>query len=170
MKADVWDGGHRIPFVARWPGHTKAGTTSDELICLVDLMATCAAILGEDLPDNAAEDSYNILPALLGESGNRPIREAVVHHSGSGVFAIRQGKWKLITRLGSGGWTKPRSAKPKPDGPKGQLYDMENDLAEQHNLWLERPDIVERLTRLLEKYQAEGRSAPRAHVRSHGAG
>ena len=162
MKADVWDGGHRIPFVARWPGHTKPGTTSGELICLADLIATCAAILGENLPDNAAEDSYNILPALLGESRDTPIREAVVHHSGSGFFAIRQGKWKLVTRLGSGGWTKPRSAKPKPGGPKGQLYDMEDDLAEQHNLWLERPDIVERLTTLLEKYQAEGRSAPRA--------
>ena len=160
MKADIWDGGHRVPFLARWPGHTRPGTTCDELICHSDLMATCAAILGEPLPNDAAEDSYNILPALLGERREELIREAVVHHSGNGVFAIRQGKWKLITQLGSGGWTKPGSVKPEPGGPRGQLYDMEADLSEQRNLWLERPEIVERLTALLEKYKAEGRSVP----------
>jgi len=160
MKADIWDGGHRVPFLARWPGHTRPGTTCDELICHSDLMATCAAILDEPLPNDAAEDSYNILPALLGEGRDEPIREAVVHHSGNGVFAIRQGKWKLITQLGSGGWTKPGSMKPEPGGPRGQLYDMEADLSEQRNLWLERPEIVERLTALLEKYKAEGRSVP----------
>jgi hypothetical protein len=84
----------------------------------------------------------------------------VVHHSGNGVFAIRQGKWKLITHLGSGGWTAPKSEKPKPDGPKGQLYDMSQDVSERRNLWLEHPDIVERLTALLERYKAEGRSTP----------
>ena len=160
MKADVWDGGHRVPFVARWPGRIRPGSTSEELVCLADLMATCAAIVGEPLPQNAGEDSYNILPALLGEELGGPIREAVVHHSGNGVFAVRQGQWKLITSLGSGGWTKPRSPKPEPGGPKGQLYDMRNDLAEEHNLWLERPDLVERLSKLLERYQAEGRSTP----------
>ena len=161
MKADIWDGGHRVPFLARWPGHIAAGTTNDELICSVDLMATCAAILDEPLPDNAGEDSYDIRPALLGEKHNKPIREALVHHSGNGAFAIRQGRWKLIIDLGSGGWTKPRVGKPKPGGPEGQLYDMHADISERRNLWLERPDIVERLTQLLDKYRNERRSAPR---------
>jgi arylsulfatase A-like enzyme len=160
MKADIWDGGHRVPFLARWPEHIRPGTTCDELICHSDLMATCAAILDEPLPNDAAEDSCNILPALLGEKREKPIREAVVHHSGNGVFAIRQGTWKLITHLGSGGWTKPVSVKPEPGGPQGQLYSMDTDLSEQRNLWLERPDIVNRLTALLEKYKADGRSVP----------
>jgi len=160
MKADIWDGGHRIPFLARWPGRIQPGTASTELICLSDLMATCAAILGEALPNDAAEDSYNLLPALLGEERDGPIREAIVHHSGQGAFAIRQGKWKLITQLGSGGWTKPASPKPEPEGPRGQLYDMEADLSEQHNLWMEKPEVVDRLTQLLQRYKAEGRSTP----------
>ena len=160
IKADIWDGGHRVPFIARWPQHIPAGTTSDELICHSDLMATCAALLGDTLPDDAGEDSYNILPALLNETKGKPIREAVVHHAISGAFAIRQGKWKLITQLGSGGWTEPKNEKPEPGGPEGQLYDMETDIVEQHNLWLEQPDVVERLTALLHKYQKAGRSAP----------
>ncbi len=161
MKADIWEGGHRVPFIARWPERIKTGATNDELICQTDLLATCAAILGEALPENAGEDSYNILPALLSARRDKPIREAVVHHSGQGRFAIRQGRWKLITSLGSGGWSRPRSAKPEPGGPRGQLYDMAKDLSERHNLWLESPDVVERLTKLLERYKSEGRSAPR---------
>ena len=93
-KADIWDGGHRIPFIARWPGKIKPGTRSDQLICLTDLMATCAEILGAKLPDNAGEDSVSILPALLG-TATEPLHEAVVHHSINGTFAIRQGHWKL---------------------------------------------------------------------------
>ena len=160
IKADIWDGGHRTPFIARWPRHVKAGSVSDELICQTDLIATCAAILGENLPNDTGEDSCDILPALLGEDLDGPVREAVVHHSGSGKFAIRQGRWKLITCLGSGGWSAPKSVKPKPDGPKGQLYDMQSDISERRNLWMERPDVVQRLTCLLEKYKADGRSTP----------
>jgi arylsulfatase A-like enzyme len=160
IKADIWDGGHREPFIARWPGKIQAGTVCDELICLTDLLATCAAIVGAELPNSAGEDSYNILPALLGQKRAGPIREAVVHHSGSGVFAIRQGKWKLVLGLGSGGFSKPKSVKPKPDGPKGQLYNIQEDLAESRNLWNEHPEIVERLTKLLEKYKQQGYSRP----------
>ena len=101
------------------------------------------------------------MPALLNEPRKAPIHEAVVHHSGNGVFAIRQGKWKLITHLGSGGWTKPTTEKPVPGGPNGQLYDMSQDISERRNLWLEHPDVVERLTALLERYKTEGRSARR---------
>jgi arylsulfatase A-like enzyme len=160
IKADSWDGGHREPFIARWPGKIPAGITNDEIICLTDLMATCAAIVGAKLPDNAAEDSFNILPALSGEKLNKPIREDIVHHSLSGMFSIRQGKWKLILGLGSGGFTKPQKIQPKPGEPKGQLYNLEVDMAESNNLWSEHPEIVERLTKLLEKYKEQGYTRP----------
>jgi len=160
IKADIWDGGHRTPFVARWPARIPKGATSDELVCLTDLLATCAAIVGADLPDNAAEDSFNILPALLGQRLEKPIREAIVHHSLSGMFSIRQGKWKLALGLGSGGFTKPSKINAKPGEPKGQLYNLENDPKEAKNLWAERPDIVEGLTKLLDKYKTQGHSRP----------
>jgi len=158
IKADSWDGGHREPFIARWPGKIPKGQTSDELICLTDLMATCAAIVGTELPDNAGEDSYDILPALLRKNLKKPIRQAIVHHSLSGMFSIRQGNWKLILGRGSGGFTKPSKIKPKPGEPKGQLYNLAEDPAESNNLWANQQDIVDRLTNLLEKYKTQGHS------------
>jgi len=158
QKADIWDGGHREPFIARWPARIQPGTTNDELVCLSDLMATCAAIVGAELPDDAGEDSVNILSALLGEKSCRPIREAIVHHSCFGMFSIRQGPWKLILGLGSGGFSPPSRVDPQPGGPDGQLYNLDDDPAEQNNLWRERPGIVERLTELLTTYQEEERS------------
>ena len=159
-KAHIWEGGHRIPFIARWPGKIKPNTTSDELICLTDLTATCAALTGTELPDDAAQDSYNILPALLAEKLDEPIRDAIVHHSAKGVFAIRQGPWKLIpdTKT-SGGWVKPRGKGPEPGTP-GQLYNMVDDPYEQNDLWETHPEIVRRLTELLEKYKKQGYSRP----------
>jgi arylsulfatase A-like enzyme len=155
LKGSIWEGGHRVPFIARWPGKIKPGTTSDEVTTFTDLMATCAAIVGAELPDNAGEDSYNILPALLGERIDKPIREATVHHSGAGVFAIRQGQWKLILGTKEAGYH---------DGPEpdelGQLYDLENDPYEKNDLWNERRDVVRRLTKLLEQYQKQGYSRP----------
>jgi len=156
IKADAWDGGHRVPFIARWPGRIKPGSVSDGTICHVDLMATCAAILGYELPPNAGEDSYNILPALTGRNLKKPIREATVHHSGNGMFAIRQGKWKLILGRGSGGW----SGRGKPEDPPVQLYDMSIDVSERINLCKEHPNIVEALTKLLQKYKLQGHSRP----------
>lgn len=156
IKADVWDGGHRVPFIARRPGRIKAGAVSDETICHVDLIATCAAILGYKLPADAGEDSYNILPALHGRKLDKPIREATVHHSGNGMFAIRQGRWKLILGKGSGGW----SGRGEKDDPPIQLYDMSSDVRERKNLCKEHPDVVERLTKLLKKYREQGRSRP----------
>ena len=123
-------------------------------------MATCAAIIGAKLPMNAGEDTYNILPALLGDRLDKPIREAIVHHSVWGVFAIRQGLWKLtLGTRGSGGWVEPEDEFPKQDVP-GQLYNIERDPREEENLWDERPDIVQRLTKLLEKYRQQGYSRP----------
>ncbi|MEC9352513.1 MAG: sulfatase, partial [Planctomycetota bacterium] len=107
-----------------------------------------------------AEDSYNILPALLGEARKDPIREATVHHSLSGMFAIRQGSWKLVVGRGSGGFTNPRRIKPKPGEPKGQLYNLAEDPTEKNNLYLEKPEVVARLGKLLDKYRKSGRSTP----------
>jgi len=158
QKSDIWEGGHRIPFLVRWPGRIQAGSTRSDLICITDLFATVAAIVDVPLPQDAAEDSFNLLPALLGRKRQAPIREAIVHHSGDGTFAIRQGPWKLALALGSHGFSDPRNITPKPGEAEGQLYNLEDDPQEQHNLWLQKPEIVARLTVLLKKYQMEGRS------------
>lgn len=159
MKGDAWEGGHRMPFIARWPGHIPAGSKSKEVICHTDMIATAAAITGQKLPANAGEDSYNLLPAFLGKK-TKPIREATVHQSSRRYLAIRQGNWKLIPGLGSGGFSKPSTVKPKKGEPAGQLYNLKNDLGEQTNLYANRPKIVKRLTALLEKYKKENRSTP----------
>jgi arylsulfatase A-like enzyme len=160
-KSDIWDGGHRIPFIVRWPGKVKAGSSSSELSCLTDLMATAAHLVGTKLPTTAGEDSVNMLPALLGEAYAVPLREAVVHHSIYGMFAIRQGRWKLALCAGSGGWTAPRDALAVKQGlPSTQLYDMEADPAETQNVAATNPEVVSELTALLEKYVNDGRSTP----------
>jgi arylsulfatase A-like enzyme len=161
QKADIWDGGHRVPFVARWPGKTRAGSTSKELICLTDVLATTAGVVGEKLPAGAGEDSFNLLPVLLGQKRKGPVREAVVHQSGDGTLGIRQGPWKLALALGSHGFSAPKNVKPQKGGPQGQLYNLDEDPGEKNNLWLKRPEIVKRLTKLLERYKSEGRSRPR---------
>jgi arylsulfatase A len=158
-KADVWEGGHRIPFVARWPGRIRAGSTTNQLGCLTDLMATAAAITDQALPRTAGEDSYNLLPVLTG-AAKAPVREAVIHHSVEGVFSVRQGNWKLELGLGSGGFSDPKTEEPKPGGPQGQLYDLAADPGESKNVWLERPDVVKRLTALLDAYKRQGYSRP----------
>lgn len=158
QKADIWEGGHRVPFIARWPDTIRAGSTRTDLVCLTDLFATVAAIAGVPLPDDAAEDSFSLLPALLGRTLQAPIREAVVHHSSDGTFAIRQGPWKLALALGSHGFSEPKDIAPKPGEAQGQLYNLEEDPREERNLWLEKPETVARLTALLKKYQTDGRS------------
>lgn len=159
-KADIWDGGHRVAFFARWPAHIKPGTTSGQLICHTDLMATCAEITGAKLPPNAAEDSVSLLPALLGEV-SPAARTAVVHHSINGRFAIRQGDWKLANCPGSGGWGKPGDPEAKKQGlPEQQLYNLRTDPSETKNLVAQNPEVVARLTQLLELQIADGRSTP----------
>jgi arylsulfatase A len=161
-KADIWDGGHRIPFFVRWPGKVQPGTKSDALICLGDLMATCADILGVKLPDNAGEDSVSILPALRGDPG-KALRDSIVHHSVNGRFAIRQGRWKLEMCPGSGGWGKPVDAAAAKQGLPGvQLYDLSNDIGETRNVQADHPEVVARLTKLLDQQIADGRSTPGA--------
>lgn len=152
-KSDIWEGGHRVPFIVRWPGRVPAGSRSQQMICLTDLMATCAEVIGVPLPDTAGEDSVSLLPALVGEPVT-PLREAIVHHSIQGRFAIRQGRWKLCLCPGSGGWSKGGGT----DSP--QLYDLEADPGETTNCANHQPEIVARLTRLLDDYIAKGRSTP----------
>jgi len=174
VKRDTWEGGHRVPFLARWPGHIPAGATSAETICHVDLIATCANLLGTKVPPNAGEDSYNILPALLGRKPERPIREATVLHGGNGNFAIRQADWVLIDAAsgdGNGGkkrpgepdWLKQERGYAENEFP-GELYDLKHDLAQRRNLYGEKTEVVRRLKALLEKYKAEGRSTPGQRV------
>lgn len=158
-KADIWEAGHRIPFIARWPGHIKPGSVSAQLGCLSDFMATSAAITGYKLPNNAAEDSYNLLPGLI-LNRMAPIRPDIVDHSVEGVFAIRRGNWKLEEGLGSGGFSPPREVSAGPGGPKGQLYDLAADPEERNNLYQKRPDLVDGLSTLLDKYKRQGYSRP----------
>jgi arylsulfatase A len=166
VKRDTWEGGHRVPFIARWPGHIQPGATNAEVVCHADLMATAAALVGATLPQNAGEDSYNILPALLGQKLDRPIREATVHHGGDGKLAIRQGNWVFIDAKSGGANQEPQWFKEErgyqPHQFPGELYDLSQDLPERRNLYGEHPGIVARLKALLEKYKTEGRSAPPA--------
>jgi len=159
-KSDIWDGGHHVPFMVRWPGIVKAGTTSAQTICLTDLLATCADVLEAQLPANAGEDSVSLLPILKGLS-QPPTRDAIVHHSIDGAFAIRQDKWKLAFTAGSGGWSTPKTGSKQAENlPALQLYDLAADPAEQNNIQAEHPEVVKRLTTLLKKFITDGRSTP----------
>jgi arylsulfatase A-like enzyme len=166
LKRDLWEGGHRVPFFVRWPGKVKPGLVSGEVICHTDLLATAAAIVGAELPNDAGEDSHNLLPAFLGETPDRPVREATVHHSASGKFAIRQGNWVLIdaptgddNRGREPAWLQ-QEREFRPHNLPGELYDLSKDLGERHNLYAENPGQVRQLRALLETYQQGGRSAP----------
>jgi len=158
QKADIYEGGHRVPFIAYWPGKISAGQVNSNLVGLIDLMATCAELVGANLPDNAGEDSLSMIPHLLQQDGVQ--REAIIHHTGS-HFAVRKGPWKAITGLGSGGFTAPSIVEPQLGGPSGQLYDLEADLSEKENLWSEHPEIVKELLDRLKTYQEAGYSRPR---------
>ena len=156
-KADIWDGGHRVPFVVRWPGKVEPGSRCDQLITLVDFFATASEITGEKAP-SSAEDSVSFLPALSGKS-IVSTRKGVIHHSVSGHFAYRQGKWKLLLARGSGGWSslKESDAQLKA-APEAQLYDMEKDPSEQNNLYLTHPEIAQHLLADLTADVQNGRS------------
>lgn len=151
-KSDIWDGGHRIPFLARWPGKVKAGGTNSSLLCLTDLLATVADLTGAHLPENAGEDSFSFLPELLGTGHTR--RTSIVHHSINGRFAIREGSSKLILCSGSGGWSKEKT-----EGEM-QLYDLAQDIGERRNLAANQTEEVKRLTDLLQRIVKNGRSTP----------
>lgn len=157
-KADLWDGGHRVPFIVRWPGNVEPGSMCDQLVCHIDLFATCAELMGRDLPEGSCEDSVSILPAFYGKRVVTS-RAGVVHHSFSGHFSYRLGRWKLLLARGSGGWTAPNEKKAIQSGaPVAQLYDMEKDPGETTNLFQSRSDVVEQLLAQLESDVKRGRS------------
>ena len=140
-------------------GHIAPNTTSNELGCLTDLMGTVAEVVDYQLPDNAGEDTYSMLPAMMGRKG-KPIREAVVHHSNWECSASGRAIGNWNSGLGSGGFSDPRSEEPKNGGPQGNFIIWLPIPKEENNLWLDRPVEVARLTALLEKYKAEGHSRP----------
>jgi len=183
-KGQIYEGGHRVPFIARWPGKIKPGSKSKEVICLTDLLATCAALTNTSVPENEAEDSYNLLPVLLDQEYQSPLRLVTIHHSVSGMFAIRKGDWKLINGIAGGrepeSWQKTMaSGKNKPeidsvtgeiqdfkyywpeprkdslDQPDGQLYNLRKDPKEQNNLWEKYPEKVKELQMLLRRYKKQ---------------
>ena len=162
MKADAWEAGHRMPFIIRWPKQVQAGATSGQLVCFTDLMATFADVLGAELPADAGPDSFSFLPALISKSLSpslTPIRTQIAMKPGSAaLMTFRSGDWKLITGLGSGGFSKPNRIKPGPNDPQGQLYNLAEDLSETTNLYEKHPEIVARLTAELKKVVDNGRS------------
>jgi arylsulfatase A-like enzyme len=187
QKTEVYEGGHREPFIARWPGRVQAGTESNQLIALTDVLATCADLLGLPLPHDAAEDSISFASALRGLPNAVGARQSLVNDSMMGLYSIREGPWKLIVGQGGGGsYSQEHSPQPAPHPepspqdeeslagtvaalpsttanaaePHGQLYNLDDDLGETRNLYNERPDLVARLTALLEKIQKDGRSRP----------
>ncbi|HJM55959.1 MAG: arylsulfatase [Planctomycetes bacterium] len=169
VKRDNWEGGHRVPFIARWPGKVSPGSRSEQTICLTDLMATCAAIVEADLPNDAAEDSYDLLPVLLGAAGDKPLRQYTLHQTMSLALAIRHGPWKYLDHRGSGGnnysldggWGMKLFALPEraPEAP-GQLYRLDEDPGETTNLYFKHPEIVKELKAKLEEFKVSGRSVP----------
>jgi arylsulfatase A-like enzyme len=156
QKSDAWDGGHRVPFFARWPGVIAPGSTCAQPICLTDLLATCAAITGQTLPADAGEDSFNLLP-WFDQNQDAPGRPATIHHSMDGRFAIRDKQWKLIECRGSGGWSLPEE-EVEAHAPPGQLYDLDADPSEQRNLYEDQPDVVAGLSDTLERMRSSPRS------------
>ena len=168
VKRDNWEGGHRVPLIVRWPGKVSAGSTSHQMTSLTDVMATVAEIVDTQLPAGAAEDSFSMLPALLGED-QEPIRPYILQQGfgGSRYLAIRRGNWKYLAHKGSGGnryeshrllkqYRLPDTA---PDAP-GQLYDLQTDPGETKNLYFDHPEIVNELKSLLKASIESGRSAP----------
>jgi len=155
-KADIWEAGHREPYLARWPGVTKAGTRCNETICHTDLMATCAEIVGYDLPADAAEDSFSIVSLLKSGKWKTP-RAPVIHHSAGGMFSLRDGKWKMVFGNGSGGREKPSGS---PFKKPYFLFDLEKDPSETTNLIEKHPEVADRLTEKLEQIRNSGRSRP----------
>jgi arylsulfatase A len=143
QKCQIQEGGHRVPFVAKWPARIKAGSTCMQTICMNDFMATVADLLDVSLPENSAEDSTSILKLLTGETTELPNHPSVVNHSLGGQFAIRKGKWKLIPE------------------PRVQLFDLDADPKENKNLASAHPRIVKEMSETLEKYKKDGRSTTR---------
>jgi len=160
-KHSVYQGGFRVPFVARWPGKVPAGSECGEMISLADLLATMARVVGDALPPAAegAEDSVCIIPALLGEKYEGPLRRDMITHSADGNFAIRQGPWKWIEGKAHPD-TKPGALKSRAAEFKPQLYNLADDPGEKNDLAGKEPEVAKRLSDLLNRYRDQGYSRP----------
>jgi len=154
MKSDVWEGGHRVPFLVRWPGTVPERSSSSRMICHNDLMATMAELTGQPLDWNAGEDSFSYLSALTREKSDWAERHTMINQAVSTTLAIRKDNWKLILDISSGGWSRNEIT----EGPPMQLYNLDEDIGEQHNLYLDMPDKVAELENLFHIYRKEGRS------------
>lgn len=158
-KADAYEGGHRVPFLVRWPAKVEAGAVADALVGQIDLLATMADLLGKELPRDAGEDSVSFLPVLSGEGPGR--RSSIVSQSINGSFAIRDGSWKLLLCPGSGGWSFPKPGADDTSGmPEFQLYDLAADPGEKNNLVASEPDRVAKMKAMMEEAIARGRTTP----------
>jgi arylsulfatase A-like enzyme len=158
-KADIFEGGLRVPFIVRWPGRVAAGKESAQVVCLIDILATAADILDIPVPENAAEDSISFRGALQGDAEGG--RQQLVSHSINGSFAIRRGPWKLALCPDSGGWSAPRPGSKEAESlPPLQLFNLNDDLGETKNVAAEHPEVVAELTQILETLVANGRSTP----------
>ncbi|MBX3256893.1 MAG: arylsulfatase [Chitinophagaceae bacterium] len=156
-KADIFEGGHRIPFIVRWQGKVKAGTHASATICLTDLMATLADMLQQPLRDDEGEDSFSLLPLLLQKSGYK--RTSIIHHSIDGNFSIRKNNWKLVFAHGSGGWSAPTEKEAKAQGlPALQLYDLKADIKETNNVAADHMPVVKELSAIAKAVIQNGRS------------
>lgn len=158
LKGDTWEGGHRVPFIARWPGITPSGSVCDRLSTLGDLMATCADIVGTELPGGAGEDSISILPLLRSEMNT--VRSSAVHHTCSGKFAIRKGDWVFIDAPSGDDnhepeWFKKERGYLAHDCP-GELFNLKDDIAERVNRHRDHPEVVRKLSGLLAKVKRRG--------------
>ena len=151
MKADIWDGGHRVPFMVKWPDKVKAGTVSNALLSLTDFQATVTELLKLEAEVGLGKDSESYLEILLNEKMIHNGRKSIVHHSSRGKFAIRQENWKLIPSLGSGGFSEPREREPEGGEAPGQLYNLSVDILEEKNVYSQEPERVDSLMSLLEK-------------------
>ena len=170
-KRDAWEGGHRVPFIARWPGRIPKQQVSDQLTNTTDIFATLASVVGYRLPDDAATDSYDMLPAMIGtQPKSESIRPYLLTQSFRGEFQIREGDWKYLDHKGSGGngYDKGPMAnyelpELEPDAP-GQLYDLKTDPGETTNLYNKNADKRKELQALLKELKESGRSAPTGRV------
>jgi arylsulfatase A-like enzyme len=161
-KHSIYEGGFRVPFLVRWPGRIKPGTVCDETINLVDIHATIAALTDQPVPaDKVAEDSFNVLPAMLGTPHEEPLRPSMILLSPNGNFAIRSGPWKYIEGKPSPTFKRV----PRRDELHAQLYNLQDDPGERHNVLNEHPDVVNRLASLLEQQRTDGRSSTRTSGR-----
>ncbi|MCK4747320.1 MAG: sulfatase-like hydrolase/transferase, partial [Bacteroidales bacterium] len=149
QKADIWNGGHRVPLFMEWPARIINGVTCTQTVGLIDIIATLSELTGEEIENGYAEDSYSFFHIING-SNQKPVREDIIYYSSGGRLAIQSGEWKYIDCLGSGGFTKPSRLEPVEGGPKGQLYNLHQDPLEQNNLYLEKPVIVKELSGLLD--------------------